>query len=95
LPYCFTANCVRHLESLSGASYKDLVELFKRFKATLIDDGKRQYWQRMEQDAGQTAILEKLQIAVPPTTWETWIEVERRGNKSRKKRPSSRKGCSA
>lgn len=87
-----TANCVRHLERLSGNSYKELVDLFKRFKASQFDDGRRVYWQRMELDAAQTAVLEKLQIAIPPTTWEKWIEVERRGKKSRNKGPSSRKG---
>ncbi|MEB3220785.1 MAG: hypothetical protein VKS61_01780, partial [Candidatus Sericytochromatia bacterium] len=75
-------------------SYKELVELFKRFKCSQIDDGRRIYWQRMKLDDAQTAVLEKLNIVIPPTSWETWIEVERRAAKSRKKGPSSRKGTS-
>lgn len=89
-----TANCVRYLERRSGASYQELVERFKRFKATLIDDGRRRYWQRMELDAAQTSILEKLGIPIPPRTWEKWIEVERGAAKSRNKGPSKRKGRS-
>ena len=89
-----TANCVRHLERLSGNSYKELIELFKRFKCTQIDDGRRIYWQRMKLDEEQEAVLDRLGIEVPPTTWEKWIEVERRAKKSRNKGPSSRKGRS-
>jgi hypothetical protein len=70
---------MRHLEHLSARSYRELVEPFKRFKCSKIDDGRRVFWQRM-----------KLDIVVPPTTWETWIEVERRAAKSREKGPELR-----
>ena len=87
-----TANCVRHLERLTGRSYKELVELFKRFKCSQIDDGKRVFWQRMKLDDAQTEVLEKLGVVIPPTTWTTWIEVARRAEKSRKKGAALQRG---
>lgn len=86
------ANCVRYLERATGRKYLELLALFKPMKAILLDDGRSRYWQRSELTPGQIEVLETLQLPLPPTTWDKWIELEKMRPKPRKKGPASRKG---
>lgn len=86
------ANCGRYLERSTGRKYPELLSLFKPLKAIQLDDGRSRYWQRSELTPGQIEVLEALQLPIPPTTWDKWIELKKMRPKPRKKGPSSRKG---
>ena len=88
------ANCVRYLERTSGRKYSELLALFRSLKATQLDDGRTTYWQRSELTPEHIEVLESLQLPIPPTSWEIWIELEKMRPKARKKGPSKRKGRS-